>query len=164
MVVIFGWGSGEARDLGEVAPLACPNCHNQVFLHQIHSDKRVSLYFIPVMPYGSNEYLTCPVCRAGLEIGPQHKASVDTMRIGTRIYQQGGMAPEQYQAQVDAFWPTMGLTPSRPTGASPAGPPSSPPSAQPTLADRMRNLGQLHADGVLTDEEFAAAKRRALEE
>ena len=42
MVVIFGWGAGEARDLGEVAPLVCPNCHNQVFLHQIHSEKPVS--------------------------------------------------------------------------------------------------------------------------
>src|SRR6186713_192185 len=104
MVVIFGWGAGEARDLGEVAPLACPNCHNQVFLHQIHSEKRVSLYFIPVMPYGSNEYLACPICRAGMELGPQHRAVVDTMRIGTRIFRQGGMDPAQYQAQVDQFW------------------------------------------------------------
>ena len=44
-----------------------------------------------------------------------------------------------------------------------------PPPADPTqaaataLARRLEGLGKLHADGVLTDEEFAAAKRRLLE-
>src|SRR3954447_15433282 len=93
MVVIFGWGSGAARGLGEVAPIACPNCHNQVFLHQIHSEKRVSLYFVPVMPYGSNEYLAWPIRRAGLEIGPQHRAVVDQMRIGRGSSTRAGWRP-----------------------------------------------------------------------
>ena len=35
MVVIFGWGGGQAKDLGEIAPTTCPNCHNHVFLHHI---------------------------------------------------------------------------------------------------------------------------------
>ena len=163
MVVIFGWGSGEARDLGEVAPLACPNCHNQVFLHQIHSDKRVSLYFIPVMPYGSNEYLACPICRAGMELGPQHRAVVDTMRIGTRMFRQGQMAPDRYQAQVDQFWGTMGIAPSGQPAASAGAAPSAA-AAPPTIADRLQDLARLHAKGVLTDEEFTAAKRNLLAE
>jgi len=173
MVVIFGWGSGEARDLGEVAPLACPNCHNQVFLHQIHSEKRVSLYFIPVMPYGSNEYLACPICRAGMELGPQHRAVVDTMRIGTRIFRQGGMDPAQYQAQVDQFWGTMGVSQTAqpaPAAASAAGPApavasgsTAGPAPTPAIGDQLQDLAKLHAKGVLTDEEFTAAKRRLLE-
>ena len=102
MVVIFGWGAGEARDLGEVAPLVCPNCHNLVFLHQIHTQKKVSLYFVPIAQYGSNEYLSCPVCRAGLEIAPQQKVAVNTMRASTTIFRQGRMAPDEYQARVMA--------------------------------------------------------------
>jgi len=165
MVLIFGWGAGEARDLGEVAPLVCPNCHNQVFLHQIHSEKRVSLYFVPVMPYGSNEYLACPTCRAGLEIGPQHKTTVDAMRISTRIYQQGGMAPDEYRGRVDGFWATMGLSASAQPAAASAGPgTTSAHPAAPTMSERLQNLGSLHAQGVLTDEEFAAAKRRVIDE
>ncbi|MFL5682418.1 MAG: SHOCT domain-containing protein [Chloroflexota bacterium] len=165
MVVIFGWGSGEARDLGEVAPLACPNCHNQVFLHQIHSEKRVSLYFIPVMPYGSNEYLACPICRAGMELGPQHRSVVDTMRIGTRIFREGGMDAARYQAQVDQFWGTMGIS-SSPAPATPAGTSAAPAgsSSPRPVADRLQDLARLHANGVLTDDEFAAAKRNVLEE
>lgn len=170
MVVIFGWGSGEARDLGEVAPLACPNCHNQVFLHKIHSEKRVSLYFVPIMPYGSDEYLACPICRAGLEIGPQHRAAVDQMLISTRLYQQGGVAPDQYRTRVDQFWAAMGISASgAPAGsatgiASAAGPASAAPPSPPTMSERLQNLGKLHAEGVLTDEEFTAAKRHVLEE
>ncbi|MFL5641189.1 MAG: SHOCT domain-containing protein [Chloroflexota bacterium] len=165
MVVIFGWGSGEARDLGEVAPLACPNCHNQVFLHQIHSEKRVSLYFVPVMPYGSNEYLACPICRSGMELGQQHRSVVDTMRIGTRIFREGGMDAGRYQAQVDQFWATMGITASR-TPSAPAGTSAAPAgsSSPRPVADRLQDLARLHAKGVLTDEEFAAAKRNVLEE
>jgi uncharacterized protein YbaR (Trm112 family) len=173
MVVIFGWGSGEARDLGEVAPLACPNCHNQVFLHQIHSDKRVSLYFIPIMPYGSNEYLACPICRAGMELGPHHRAVVDGMRMATRIFRQGGMAPDQYQARVDQFWGQMGVNRSgQPTSADASvGAPAAAvapgsaigPASTPAIGDRLQELAKLHAKGVLTDEEFTAAKRRLLE-
>jgi uncharacterized protein YbaR (Trm112 family) len=169
MVVIFGWGSGEARDLGEVAPLACPNCHNQVFLHQIHSEKRVSLYFVPVMPYGSNEYLACPICRAGMELGPQHRSVVDTMRIGTRIFREGGMDAARYQAQVDQFWGTMGISTSAAPAAAAGAPAGAPVSAADSSAprpigDRLQDLARLHATGVLTDAEFAAAKRNVLEE
>jgi len=32
------------------------------------------------------------------------------------------------------------------------------------MSERLQNLGSLHAQGVLTDEEFAAAKRRVIDE
>ena len=48
MVLIFGWGAGQAQDFGEVAPTTCPVCHNEVFLHHVKSDKSFSLYFIPL--------------------------------------------------------------------------------------------------------------------
>ena len=35
----------------------CPISHNQVFSYHIPSDKHVSLYFIPLVPYGSNQHL-----------------------------------------------------------------------------------------------------------
>ena len=46
MVLLFGFGPGEAKDLGEVAPVTCPNCHNNVFLHHLQSKKAVRLYFV----------------------------------------------------------------------------------------------------------------------
>ena len=40
-----------------------------------------------------------------------------------------------------------------------AGPP---PGAAPTLAAQLRELAELHREGVLTDEELAAAKARLI--
>ncbi|MFL5646044.1 MAG: SHOCT domain-containing protein, partial [Chloroflexota bacterium] len=71
----------------------------------------------------------------------------------------------RYQAQVDQFWGTMGITastaPSTPAGTSPSAVGSSSPRP---IADRLQDLARLHANGVLTDDEFAAAKRNVLEE
>ena len=37
------------------------------------------------------------------------------------------------------------------------------PPAGPSLSDRLVGLAKLHADGILTDDEFAAAKRKILQ-
>ena len=169
MVVVFGWGAGEAQDLGEVAPVVCPKCHNHVYLHEIRSEKRVSLYFVPLVPYGSNEYLACPICRAGLEIGPEHKAAVDGMRMSTAMYRKGSSSDAMYRASVERFWRSMGVAPSGEQVVHPPPDITGPAagavdaSAAPSMSDRLRALASLHGDGVLTDDEFAAAKKRLLE-
>jgi uncharacterized protein YbaR (Trm112 family) len=173
MVVIFGWGAGEAQDLGEVAPTTCPNCHNEVFLHHIRSEKRISLYFIPLVPYGSNEYLACPICRHGLGLRPEHRAAVDSMRASTSLMRRGALRQDFYRSKVEQFWRALGVAPSGQQVVHPA--PTVPPSRAtavrptavaspgiPSLSDQLEGLAKLHVDGVLTDEEFAAAKRRLL--
>jgi hypothetical protein len=164
MVVIFGWGGGEAKDLGEIAPTTCPTCHNQVFLHHIRTTKQVSLYFVPMANYGTNEYLACPICKQGMQIGPQHRAALQGMRAATSLYRRGGLREDQYRATAEQFWAGLGIVPAggpelRAVDTIP------PPSAEtsPSLADQLHDLGTLHDDGVLTDGEFAAAKRRLLE-
>jgi hypothetical protein len=179
MVVIFGWGAGEAQDLGEVAPAGCPNCHNHVFMHHIRSEKKVSLYFVPLIPYGSNEYLSCPTCRHGLELRPEQRPEVENMQVATSAFRRGNYLAEAYAKRVERFWLVLGVAPSgsqmvRPSPAVPVPPPPTPvppavaspaPAPPPvhSLTDRLRGLAKLHADGILTDEEFAAAKRHALE-
>jgi uncharacterized protein YbaR (Trm112 family) len=182
MVVIFGWGAGEGKDLGETAPLACPNCRNEVFLHHIRSEKRVSLYFVPLIPYGTDEYLACPVCRHGLPVPKERRAVVERMRAQTGSYRRGRIPEATYRAGVARFWSQMGVTAAAmaPPAAGPPGPapaarsgprpasatrPAAGPSparATPNLAEQLAGLARLHADGVLTDEELAAAKRRLL--
>jgi hypothetical protein len=174
MVLIFGWGAGKAQDLGEVAPTTCPNCHNQVFLHHIKSDKKISLYFIPVVPYGSDEYLACPICKAGIQLQPSQRDAVTRMKGLTSAFRSQTLSQAAYQPAVDQFWRAMGVNPSGqqvlqptatipPPAAAPVPAAASPtPPEAPSVADRLADLGKLHATGVLTDEEFSAAKRRLL--
>jgi hypothetical protein len=178
MVVIFGWGGGDTKDLGEVAPARCPNCHNDVILHHISTNKQVSLYFIPIANYGGDQYLACPICHAGMAIDPVHKMAVDQMRAATASFRHGRVPRDHYEATVRAFWAKIGVAPSGqqvvqaapgtataggPGGA--AGPVSAAPAVaapRPPLAEQLQRLGELREQGILTEEEFAAAKARLL--
>ncbi|HEY4751801.1 MAG TPA: SHOCT domain-containing protein [Candidatus Limnocylindrales bacterium] len=165
MVVIFGWGADGAKDLGEVAPITCPNCHNEVFYHYSSAQKRISFYFVPMVPYGVHEVLSCPICRAGVKLTLDQREVVSRMRATTTLFRTGRIPKASYDASVAAFWARMGFVPAVPVvGAGSASAPAVlAPSARPTLAERLEELGRLHADGVLTDDEFALAKRRLIE-
>ncbi len=170
MVVIFGWGGGKTKDMGEIAPTTCPRCHNQVFLHHVSSDKEFSLYFIPLANYGSSEYLLCPVCRNGIQVKPANRSAINSMGSATRLFRKGGLPVEAYQGQVARFWAQMGVDDDGTQFLQPA--PTIPPPATvgpdaagaggASLADQLAQLGKLREQDILTDEEFAAMKRKLL--
>jgi Short C-terminal domain len=126
MVVIFGFGEGKHEDLGEVAPAVCPNCHNQVFIHHVRSKKSVRLYFVPVVPYGTNDYLVCPICSWGLQVSQAQLPSVRSMTSTVASFRAGRLAEGPYLAQVEKFWRQLGVSPAGQqvvaAGPAPAGP------------------------------------------
>ena len=191
MVVIFGFGAGSPEDQGEVALCVCPNCHNQVFLHHVRSKKRFSLYFVPVVPYGTDDYLVCPVCSRGLQLSNPQLPYIRSMSGATASFRTGRLAEAPYMAQVERFWRQLGvnpagqqlLTPASPGAAAPAQPaapprpaaaaqpavPAQPPPVAAAAAEmswitHLQKLAQLHDQGVLSDADYEAAKRRVLEQ
>ncbi|HEX3388232.1 MAG TPA: hypothetical protein VHT94_04260 [Streptosporangiaceae bacterium] len=190
MVVFFGFGPDKQEDLGEVAPTVCPNCHNQVFLHHVQSKKSVRLYFVPVMPYGTDDYLVCPICSRGLQVGKAQLPHVRSMSRAAASFRAGRLTEAQFLAQVERFWRRLGvnsagqqlLTPASPGSSAPARPaaaaqpaafggsaaPAPPPPAasgdQTSWISQLGELAQLHDQGVLSDDHYEAAKRRILEQ
>ena len=170
MILIVGWGSGVTQDLGETVPVVCPNCHNHVFLHEIRSNKSISVYFVPVVPYASNAYLACPICRFGLQLKPDQVATAETMRARTGRFRRGLEPEPGYRVAVDRFLRTVGVAPSgaQVLAPPPAIPPPAavgqvaPPAPASSLADQLASLARLRGDGLLTEDEFATAKRRLL--
>jgi hypothetical protein len=189
-MVIFGFGPGKQEDLGEIAPSVCPNCHNQVLFHHVRSKKRFSLYFVPVVPYGTDDYLVCPICSRGLQISSAQLPYVRSMSSAAASFRAGRLAEAQYMAQVERFWRQLGVNPAgqqvfapaspgtaaparptappRPTApARPAAPAQPPPAAgddETPWISQLRKLAQLHDQGVLSDAHYEAAKRRVLEQ
>ena len=193
-MVIFGFGPGKQEDLGEIAPSVCPNCHNQVFFHHVRSKKRFSLYFVPVVPYGTDDYLVCPICSRGLQISSAQLPYVRSMSSAAASFRAGRLAEAPYMAQVDRFWRQLGVNPvgqqvfapaspgaapgrraapaQQAAQARPAAParPTAPAQPPPAAGDetpwisQLRKLAQLHDQGVLSDAEYEAAKRRVLEQ
>ncbi len=78
--------------------------------------------------------------------------------IGTVAYQGGKHGAEAAQDQAEAAAPPPAAETPAPAAETPA--PAAPPE-DPTV-QKINELAQLHANGVLTDEEFAAAKAKAL--
>jgi hypothetical protein len=109
MVVIFGFGAGQPEDMGEAVATVCPNCHNQVVLHHVRSKKKVSLYFVPVVPYGTDDYLVCPVCSRGLQLSRTQLPHVAPMKRATAAFRTGRLSEPDYAAQADRFWRAMGV-------------------------------------------------------
>jgi hypothetical protein len=180
MVLIVGWGGGQTQDLGEVAPTVCPNCHNQVFLHYIKSQKAFSVFFVPIVPYGGSAYLACPICKMALPLTDAQLGAVERMRNSTQRFRRRMDSEAAYRVAVERFWGSIGRAPSGsqifqaapsipPPAALAATPPAATPPAAaaaavaPTLADQLASLAELHADGHLTDDQFETAKRRLLE-
>ena len=152
MVVIFGFGAGKQEDLGEVVPTVCPNCHNQVFLHHVRSKKSVRLYFVPVVPYGTDDYLVCPVCSRGLQLSGPQVRHLRSMSAATASFRAGRLSDAQLMAQADLFWRQLGMHPTgqfpAPDGGGAAAPAqpglSAPPSApaQPAAAFQSATVAQ----------------------
>jgi hypothetical protein len=137
MVVIFGFGAGKQEDLGEVVQTVCPNCHNQVVLHHVRSKKSVRLYFVPVVPYGTDDYLVCPVCSRGMQLSRTQLPHVAPMKRTTASFRAGRLSAADYAAKADLFWRSMGVhvtgqpvTAGGPAAAAPA-PPAAPPAPAP---------------------------------
>ena len=183
MVVIFGFGRGKQEDLGEVAPGMCPNCHNQVYLHHVRSKKSVRLYFVPVVPYGTDNYLVCPICSRGLNISHAQLPHIRSMSAGTASFRAGRLPEAQYMAQVERFWRQLGVNPAGQQILSPASPstartqpsipaqPATPVQPPSEAADdenpwisQLAELARLHNQGILSDAHYEAAKRRILDE
>ena len=193
MVVIFGFGPGKQEDLGEAVQTVCPNCNNQVVLHHVRSKKSVRLYFVPVVPYGTDDYLVCPICSRGLQLSRTQLPHVAPMKRATASFRAGRLSEADYAAKTDLFWRAMGVnvagrpvTPGSPAAAAPV-PPGPPPASAPPAPARpagsatavqpspaaadetswlsqLRKLAQLHEDGVLSDAHYEAAKRRILDQ
>jgi hypothetical protein len=173
VVLIFGAGPGHPEDLGEVAPCVCPNCHNQVFLHHVRSKKSVRLYFVPVVPYGTDDYLVCPVCSRGLQLSSAQLGHVRSMSGATASFRAGRLTQAGYMARAEQFWRQLGVNPAGQQPAPPAAPVQSPAPAQspPAAADdqtswisQLHKLAELHDQGVLSDAAYSAAKQRILEQ
>ena len=187
MVVIFGFGPGKQEDLGEAVQIVCPNCHNQVMLHHVRSKKTVRLYFVPVVPYGTDDYLVCPVCSRGMQLSQAQVPHVASAKRATAAFRAGRLSEAGYAAQADRFWRAMGVrVTGQPVAGSPAAapappaaapapapaPPATPAPAQPAPAAagetswlaQLRKLAKLHEEGVLSDAHYESAKRRILDQ
>lgn len=67
MIFILG-ADQKADDKQEQHTTYCSRCHNQTRWTKSKVTRRVTLFFLPVLPYKTEYFRYCPVCRNAEEI------------------------------------------------------------------------------------------------
>jgi hypothetical protein len=68
MFFIFGWNHQESTSYGPVEQHKCENCHNTEYWHLDKISKYFTLFFIPIIPYDSDNWFHCPICNYGIKL------------------------------------------------------------------------------------------------
>lgn len=87
----------------------------------------------------------------------EQDARLDALEQQQQAYPPQGYPPQQGYAAP----PQQGYAPP-PAAPPPAPPPAAPPAAESSMMDQLNQLAALHQQGVLSDEEFTAAKAKLL--
>ena len=59
---IIGFGKQTVDDLGTAGMRRCPNCGNTREWRNLRVRSWATLFFIPVIPYGTRTVSRCPIC------------------------------------------------------------------------------------------------------
>ena len=102
MFIIFGNRSGGVEDLGAVAPFACPNCHNEAFLHLVKTSSQATLFFVPVLTYSTQYYLACEICHLAHELDEERAKDAQTLVPLTEALRASRLTREQYLTLLNA--------------------------------------------------------------
>jgi len=125
------------------------------------------------VPYGTDDYLLCPISSRGLQLSRAQLPQLPPMRTATASFRAGRLGEAQYLARVQQFWRRLGVSlAGAPRPAAPA--PQAAPAAGPAQAGpgpgnqaswvaQLAELAQLRDQGVISDDDYAAAKRRLLQ-
>jgi transcription elongation factor Elf1 len=67
-MTIFRWGRETLKKFGPVEKTSCNNCNNELGLHLQKVTSWITLFSIPIIPYGMKYLLACSVCGRSLEL------------------------------------------------------------------------------------------------
>lgn len=128
-MIIFGWGGGKAKDLGPALPQTCSSCGHEGFFHYFTVTKWFRLYFIPIIPYSTRHFLSCPVCTSGTELtSPTDRQRIHALVATTASLSSGHLSPAAYAAQIGGTFGEAAPAPALPPAPAlekPVAPPAS---------------------------------------
>ena len=104
--------------------------------------------------------LRAAVVGGGAYVAGKHMARASDQRAADEAYQDDRISQlEQQQAQQGGYQQQGYQDPQQGYGAPP---PQAAPAGGPSVADQLQQIATLHQQGVLSDDEFAAAKAKIL--
>ncbi len=100
-MIIFGWGRQTLTQLGIVYKNLCNHCHNEDYWILTRIRTWFTLFFIPVIPYSTEYFLSCPICKYGVTLNDEQ---VDTLKPLAELNQSlvdGKITDNEYYTAVN---------------------------------------------------------------
>lgn len=100
-MIIFGWGRQTIKQIGIVFKQMCGHCNNEEYWVLTRTITWFTLFFIPVIPYSVKYFLSCPICKYGLELNGKQ---VDDLKPLAELNQKlidGKITTDEYHVQLN---------------------------------------------------------------
>ncbi|MBQ9123052.1 MAG: zinc ribbon domain-containing protein [Lachnospiraceae bacterium] len=94
------WGSRSMdKTLGETQrTYQCQHCNNASRYRVFRRRNWFTLFWIPIFPFSSKYFITCPICNFGSKLKKQD--ALDLLQVPTELQQQTNATIEQSSAEV----------------------------------------------------------------
>ncbi len=99
-MIIFGWRTIVTK-LGIVFKRLCDHCHNEEYWILNRVTKWFTLFFIPVIPYDSNYFFSCPICKYGFNLNTDQIKAFKPIAEINQLLMEGKINQDQYQVKLN---------------------------------------------------------------
>lgn len=99
-MILYGWRSF-LKVLCALGQGVCPRCGNQAVWQLVRKRHWFTLFFIPLIPYRTEYFMACPVCRAGKKLTKQEAKAILNQQ-GAAYAAQFAPAAAQMTSDADA--------------------------------------------------------------
>ncbi|HUD44468.1 MAG TPA: zinc-ribbon domain-containing protein [Patescibacteria group bacterium] len=101
MPIIFGWGRRTVKSIGVVFKNLCNNCHNEEYWVMTKVVTWFTLFFIPIIPYETKYFLSCPVCKYGVTLDDNQLEKLKPIAETNQLFAEGKITQEDYAARLN---------------------------------------------------------------
>lgn len=97
---LFGWGKKTVKQIGIAFKNRCNNCHNEDFWILSKITTWFSLYLIPVLPYSTKYFLSCPICQQGLVLNQEQLRQIKPLAELNQLLASGQISESDYRGRL----------------------------------------------------------------
>lgn len=99
-MIIFGWGHQTIKQIGIAFKQLCGHCHNEDYWILTRIMTWFTLFFIPIFPYSIKYFLSCPVCKYGLNLDDKQVDEIKPLAEINQSLVDGEITKEEYQLRI----------------------------------------------------------------
>lgn len=100
MPIFFGWGRQTVLNIGVVFKNVCTHCHNEDYWVLTKITTWFTLFFVPIVPYDTKYFLSCPVCKYGLTLNSKQVQELRPVAETNQLLLDGKITQEEHQTRM----------------------------------------------------------------